>query len=848
MDVCQDVGAWERIINNSLDVICTIDRNGYIINTNEAGKRILGYECEELIGEQFKSFVHPDDVPAALHTVQEIINGYKTSSFENRCIHKSGAEVHLVWSGVWSEEDEVILCIGRDVTEQKVAQQKLREKDERYRALVEQSSDMLALIDEEINYLFCAGPILKELGYQPEQLIGANMLDFIHPQDIPLIQESLAKVLVSEEYVTIPDFRFKDAGGEWKRLETTLSNQLDNPAVKALIASSRDITERVSSRLKLKESEQRFKSLFEHHVDMILSEDKDGVIVDVNAAVLSFFGIQKQDIVNRPFADFLPPEVIPVCNHTTQQALDGQAVRYEIAIPFEDKGLFTFDIAKIPVIVEGETMGVYSILRDVTEISQSNATIRCQAEKLNTIMESITDAFFALDRNWNFTYVNSEFERLLQKDRKELLGKNVWELYQDEFGGEFYRQYHKAVKTGQAVDFEAHFQELDMWLQVKAFPSEEGLSIFFDDITERVNYKQELEKLSLVASKTINGVIITDAEGVVEWVNEGFTKLTEYASSEVVGRTPASLLSGEETDLSITKRIGEKRKQGKPFKEEIVIYKKSGEKVWLLLDVTPVRDEIDKVVQFVFIQTDITFRKEAEVRQLQLTHDLFRQNQDLQQFNYMVSHNLRSPVASAMGLIDLLEKEDNGSDDFHVSLAYLKTIIQQLDDLLKELNNVLSVRDKKRVLDEEEVELAPVCRQVVAALQEPLRACGGKVFMQIGEGVSVRANKAYLHSIFCNLLLNAIKFRSPERSLQVNIKCFGNKDRGIILSFSDNGVGFDMKLAGDKVFKLYKRFHPQSKGRGMGLYLVKTHLEAIGGHIEVTSQVNVGTRFLLYLK
>ena len=163
MDVCQDVGAWERIIKNSLDVICTIDRNGYIINTNEAGKRILGYECEELTGEPFKSFVHPDDLPAALHIVQDIINGYKTSSFESRCIHKSGAEVHLVWSGVWSAEDEVILCVGRDVTEQKLAQQKLREKDERYRALVEQGSDMLALIDEEINYLFCAGPILKEL-------------------------------------------------------------------------------------------------------------------------------------------------------------------------------------------------------------------------------------------------------------------------------------------------------------------------------------------------------------------------------------------------------------------------------------------------------------------------------------------------------------------------------------------------------------------------------------------------------------------------------------------------------------------------------------------------------------
>ena len=848
MEVCQDVGAWEKIIKNSLDIICTIDPNGYIINVNEACKRILGYECEELTGRKFEAFIHREDLPESFAIVQDIIRGYKTNSFENRCIHKSGKEVYFVWSGVWSEEDKVILCVGRDVTEQKFTQQKLREKDELYHALVEHGSDMLALFDEDLNYLYCGGSTARKLGYRPEQLVGTNALSFIHPEDIPKVYRSFLKVLISGENDKVSDFRYKDTKGAWRWLETSLSNQLHNPAVKALVASSRDITERIHNRLRLEESEQRFKSLFDHHLDMVLFKDKEGVIVDVNPATLSFLGIQKQAIINRPFSDFLSPERIPVYEQALQDALKGKSVRFETKVPFKGKGLYSFDIAKIPVKVNGEIIGLYCILRDVTEISHSNSIIRRQAEKLNTILESITDAFFTLDRNWHFTYVNSEFERLFQKNRKELLGKNVWDLYQDEFEGEFYRQYHLAVETGQTVDFEAYFRELDMWLQVKAFPSEEGLSVFLDDITERVKAKQKLEKLSLVASRTINGVVIQDAEGHVEWVNEGFTRLTGYTFSEVAGKFPGAVLTGEETDKATVNRIKENLEKDKPFSEEVLIYRKTGEKAWFLLDFTPILNDVGELTNFIVLETDITFRKEAEASQLQLTQDLFRQNQDLQQFTYMISHNLRAPVSSALGLVDILNTFDKDSDDFLLSLEYLKASIHQLDTVLKDLNMILSVRDKRSVIDKEKVYLAQLLQQVIAALKEPLMACGGEVFMDIEESVYVHGNKAYLHSIFYHLLLNAIKFRSAERALKISIKCFGSTERGTILSLSDNGSGFDMDLAGDKVFRLYKRFHTNTDGRGIGLYLVKTQVEAMGGHIEVRSQINLGTRFLIYLK
>ena len=420
-------------------------------------------------------------------------------------------------------------------------------------------------------------------------------------------------------------------------------------------------------------------------------------------------------------------------------------------------------------------------------------------------------------------------------------------MYPNQVNGEFYHQLQKANETGEAVHFEAYVNRIGKWLQVKAFPSKNGLSVYFDDITERVNAKQELEKLSLVASKTINGVVITDVEKRAEWVNEGLTKLTGYTFSEMAGKYPGSLLIGEETDKATASRIEKGLMQDKSFTEEILCYKKSGEKIWLSLDFTPILNDAGEVERYIALQTDIIFRKEAEASQLQLTEDLFKRNNDLKQFSYMVSHNLRSSVTGAMGLVDMLTTVDKNSADFDKALDFLKKGIYKMDTTFKSLSTILSARDNKDTTMEV-IELAPIVQLAIEEQQESLKKCGGEVFLDLEEGIIVNGNKAYLNSIFHNLLSNAIKYRSPNRELKVNIQCFRKKDSEIIISFSDNGSGFDMKLVGENLFKLYKRFHSNVEGRGIGMFLVKSHVEAMGGKIDVESKVDVGTKFLICLK
>ncbi|WP_223808940.1 PAS domain S-box protein [Rufibacter hautae] len=836
----------ENLISVSSDLLCVIDEVGKYVYVSASSKEILGYAPEELLEKHFIDFVAPNDKALTWETHETVFNGTPIKNFYNHYLHKSGTTVPLSWSAVWSEEERVIYCLGRDAADLRLAQQKLAQKDEFHSTLLQHGSDMLGLLNEVGEYIYVGGAVSRLLNYEPGQLIGCNVFDLIHPDDVPLAGEALAKIL-RQEVVQVPDLRFKNAHGEWRWIEAIVSNQLENPSVNALVVSSRDITERKEASLRLAESEYRFRSLFENNPDNATYENREGVILDANPTFLSCVGLPLEEVVSKKIIDFLPPEVGPLCDENLERAFRGEKINFTIEIPKPNDKVVRLNITKIPVVVNGEVIGVHSIAKDVTEVSVAHTIIEKQAETLQTIFESITDAFFMLGKDWRFKLVNGEFERVLGLKRDECLGKTIWEVFPELINGEFYKYYKQAISTGQAVKFESFLQLSKIWLEVKAFPSEEGLSVYFSDITENVLAQEEREKLSLVASKISNGVIITTPKGKIEWVNNAFTRNTGYTFDEAKGQNLATFLEGLETDQEKGQEITEKLKKGIPFNIMVLHYKKSGEKVWISMDFTPILTDDGQVSQHIVIQKDITFRKAAEERHLEMTRDLYRQNRDLQQFTYIVSHNLRAPVANAMGLADFLTKLDKQSAMYDTSLAHLKTSVFKLDTVLRDLNMILSLRDQQDILEREMVTLADVFEQVRLYFMESLAHHKGEIVADISPDVKIKTNRAYLYSIFYNLLSNAIKYRSEARTLRVEISCQVCSSGGLEIHFADNGSGFDMEKAGNNVFKLYKRFHNNKKGRGMGLFLVKTHVESMGGTIEMKSKLNEGTRVEIHI-
>ncbi|GAB3852030.1 hypothetical protein GCM10028822_19300 [Hymenobacter terrigena] len=845
MSTPEDLEILNTMMSYSPDLICALSPNGQFRHVSDACRWALGYDTNEMIGKNIAEIIHPDDVATALKKFLDAFGNAEPVGFESRCLGKDGQEVHIAWSALRAATDELLICVGRSMTQQEYAAQQARKQEMQHQAITENGFDMVGVVDELGVYTYVGGATQRILGYRPEDLLGRCGFDFFHPDDLAKGHACFG-LLATQEFVFIPEFRFRTASGEWHWLETSVSTHVQD-GIKSYVVSSRDITERKLSSLAQAESEQRFRALFDNDSALTVFQAPDGRILDANPALLAFLKKDKKDVLNRPLPEFLPEVVRAQFKQAHLDAGQGTKVTFETQVQFEGEAEKILKVTKTPLVVNDELISIHTSVRDITEMATAQRLIKHQAAQLNTMLESISDAFLSLDKDWKLTYVNSRAEQLLGISREGALGISLWKLFPEEVGGIYQQHYQRAIDTGETVRFESYFKPQQMWVEVKAYPFADGLSVFFTDITKRVEDEKQLKLMALVARGTDNGVVITDAQGRTEWVNEAFIKHTGYSLQELVGRTPGSVLQGPETD-PVTARFIRERLQGHaPFSATILNYKKSGQKLWFAMDITPIHNEAGQLTQYVAIQQNITYRKEVEASQAAMTQDLYRHNRDLQQFTYVISHNLRAPLANALGLATVLTKADKNTDVFATTLTHLRQSMVQADDVLKDLNLVLSIRDKKDILSLEPLVIKDVCQQAVRDLEDTLHACDGQVALDVEDHLITRGNRAYLYSIFYNLLSNSIKYRSEERTLQVDIDCRTGAHGGATITFTDNGSGFDMFKAGSDVFQLYKRFHTNQRGRGIGLFLVKTHVEAMGGKIEVASEVNFGTRFTIHL-
>jgi signal transduction histidine kinase len=224
--------------------------------------------------------------------------------------------------------------------------------------------------------------------------------------------------------------------------------------------------------------------------------------------------------------------------------------------------------------------------------------------------------------------------------------------------------------------------------------------------------------------------------------------------------------------------------------------------------------------------------------------ELVNQNMQLEQFAFITAHNLRSPVAQLLGLTNLFNK-DNLADPFNLEIIkHIITATQAMHQTLQDLNEILEIRKgKNQNLEKLKLEetMQEVIRDNFAHHREVVITSD---FSEVAEMYFV---KAYLKSIFYNFISNAIKYQHPQRPPRIKIYTKNNKSE-ICLTFKDNGMGIDLKKYRHKLFGLYQRFHLEKEGKGMGLYLCKTQIEALGGRIEVQSEVGKGTRFDIYFK
>ena len=371
------------------------------------------------------------------------------------------------------------------------------------------------------------------------------------------------------------------------------------------------------------------------------------------------------------------------------------------------------------------------------------------------------------------------------------------------------------------------------------------------DITKQKEEEQRLKLLETVITHTKDSVIITKADlndgktPSIVYVNPAFSVTSGYSADEILGKSPDVLISAN-TDLETQEKLLNAIKNKEECQIETLSYKKNKEAYWVNFNMLPVYDAEGELSHWISIQRDITEDKKQEVEKEQLIKELTQNNKDLQQFSYITSHNLRAPLSNLTGLLNLIE-------DIPIENQELKEIIEGfnkstylLNETINDLVRVIIIKDNPSI-EKESLMLKDIFEDVFSQLDFLIGLHKPIILFNFEEVSFLNTNKSYLESILLNLLTNSLKYKSESRKLKITIAAHQSGD-SIVLIFTDNGIGIDLVRNKDKVFGLYQRFHDYPDSKGLGLYLVKSQVETMGGTISVESKVNVGTTFTLIFK
>lgn len=568
----------------------------------------------------------------------------------------------------------------------------------------------------------------------------------------------------------------------------------------------------------------------------------------------------------------------------------------------------------------GKPMRMLGIVRDITTrklaeqerlvlLAQEQAA-RAEAEtsrnRITNIVESITDAFFALDNQWQFTYVNHQAELLLQRTRSQLLGKNIWQEFPEAVGLKFYEHYHQATSQQSSVQFEEFYPPLNAWFAVHAYPAKDGLSVYFQDITERkqnevklLESQQRLQLLSEVTLKIrqslqIDEILKTTATEVLNMLQADRVLIFRLSNTgygqivvEAVVPTCASVVQKNITDecfqqtylkkyskgriytindiekaeiepclVEFMRSLGVKSKLVVPIllKQELwgltIVHQCAGPREWTNFEVE-ILQQLANQIGIALAQAQLL---EDESRQRQ---ELARSNAELQEFAYIASHDLQEPLRKIQAFGNRLQAQfsqqlgDRGQD----YLARMHNAAERMQALINDLLSLSQVTTKAQPFVS--VDLAQVTREVLIDLELAIERTGGRV--EVGELPIIEADPLQIRQLIQNLISNALKFhRQGVPPIVIVSSQTITFEEGIVeklvvthcqITIEDNGIGFDEKYL-DRIFNVFQRLHNRSEyeGTGMGLAICRKVAERHGGSITATSTPGQGAKFVVTLR
>jgi len=879
------------LLHNLQDAILVESDHRQVLLVNEAfcnlfdidasPEAFIGTDCREAAAQAADLFVDPEGFT---DRVVDILDAGE----------KVAAETLHLTDGRILERDYVPVPIGddrighlwkyRDVTAQRRADARLEEREREFRRLVESASDIIFRCDLEGQFTY-VNPVAEEAtGYERETLLGRHFTSLIRPDHREELRAFYRKQVEEEIPDTHREFPVITAEGEeiWIGQRVQLIHR-DGDVV-GIQAVARDITERKEAETRLRQSEQRLRTMFEKHsASMLLVDPDSGAIVDANASALDFYGYDLDELTSMYVRELndLPAEEVAARRAAAEQ---GQQNRFVFPHRLKSGETRTVEVYSTPIRIQG-TMLLFSIIHDVTAREEAQKKLRESRRKFKTLFEASHDAIILYDFEGRVVDANERAADLFHLDRESLLKRSVRHLEPPEVRNKVMRKFNR-VRSGETVRFDAPLRREDgstFQAEISASPITVGVRVIVQaivrDVTEQREAEAEIRRLKNFYEQVLNAMpvhlAIFDPEGHYQYVTPSAVSDPERRE-RMIGMTDVEYARMRDSDveqaqhrLTTIRRVAETR-ETEQFEETVEV--PDGPDRHFIRFVSPLVQN-EEVVQVLGFGMEITRRKRAEEELREAKQQAEASLAAQERFLATMSHEIRTPLNAVLGMSHLLERTEMSEKQ----RSYLESIRFSADTLLSLLNTVLDyAKMEAEDLTLDETVFAPerLAEQVAAMLRSKAIEEGVALTVDVGPEVPdhVRGDAARVSQVLTNLVSNALKF-TDDGSVDIRVRRWdrptvdisdflpSDDDRpgadatadgvpagdGLVwleMEVEDTGVG----IPEDQEKVIFEDFGradapdgQMRSGTGLGLPIVCRILEHMGGSIDLQSTVGEGT-------
>ncbi|WP_227132220.1 PAS domain S-box protein [Halorubellus salinus] len=823
---------YERLVELLPVGLFVLDDAGTVTYANERAGSLVGVGATAVAGRSFATFVRPADRDAVASLLA--VDGPSTATVrfqydlavesanasDNVTADRSGDRIVELSADV--VDDETTQVLAQDVTERETRIERLRVFERAVGearvgiCIADANADDLPLV--YVNDEFC-----EVTGYDRDAALGRNCR-FLQGEatDSAVVDEIRAAIEVGAPVsVTIRNYRV-DGTPFWNELDIMPVTDGDG-TVTHFLGFQRDVTER----------RERMR-LFEHlHAATERLQGARTPTDVAESAVESLRDILELDVVACWFPNDDRTRLEPVAVAGVDEAQPLEPGSRDWAA-FVERA----NVTEVPVTdheTDAETGLVFSLgdhgligaadpdreytqaVRDAGHAFADHVTValdRAEREAelaattadLENTLERIKDGFIALDTDYDITFVNKQAESLLPYTAAELQGRNLWEAFPEEVGGTFWTEYHEALETGDSRTFEAYYDELERWFEVTAYPSDDGLTLYFRDVTSQRERKRELERYETIVQTAGDPIYTLDEDGYFTSVNDAFVDLTGYERDDVVGEHARTIFS--EADVAACERvIGD------------LLSKQSGRETVDVDVVTRYGDQRDCEVAIAPLPGEDFGGTVGVIRDLTEFKD---NEQRLAVLDRVLRHNLRNNLNVVTGRTS--ELRDHEDEAVRESVAAVE----------EAASDVLAIANKARAFQQaledahssrETVDICAVLDEVVAAVAAANERASIACELDVDDSLSVRGNEA-VELALTELVENAV-LHNPDPNASVRVTVSRNGDEARVVVADDAPLIPEQEVA---VLESDVET-PLEHASGLGLWLVRWTATSFGGRL-----------------